>query len=277
MNSVAKIFVSIFIIVVIIMLNSTSLSKLILNENKIILLFVSCLAIYLFIVLIKEIMPYYTNDRNSKEFKNYIKDNISDKIIEKIKNESAYNDIEELRKSLKNAVEHEYVKEKDISMVLMESIDRLDSEIVGLNNKASINLLLGLIFAAIDLIFIFLSCILLDTEDKFHLIQQSSFALSIGFFAFFFLRIYISTLPEIKYYRNEIINFQYKFISIIYSSKNENFNSTILENLISIEKNKILKKGETTAELERNKQNDEFITKYFNLNKDNSPSPKKFK
>lgn len=75
------------------------------------------------------------------------------------------------------------------------------------------------------------------------------------FFAFFFLRLYKITQDDIKYYQNEISNIELKGFAAMtaLASDDTSLLKPIIEQLATTERNFVLKKGETTIGLEREK------------------------
>jgi hypothetical protein len=86
-------------------------------------------------------------------------------------------------------------------------------------------------------------------------VPRISLVLLIEMFAYFFLRLYKSTLTEIKYFQNEITSIEAKYLALIVAAtgKKEEQLSGVLEQLARTERNFILDKGQTTVDLERNR------------------------
>ncbi|MCH7690367.1 MAG: hypothetical protein IIA17_04900, partial [candidate division Zixibacteria bacterium] len=84
-------------------------------------------------------------------------------------------------------------------------------------------------------------------------IPRLSFIVFIEVFAYFFLKLYKASLYDIKFYQNELTNVESKIISLksAFFSKDDGALRTIIEELSRTERNFVLKKGETTVELER--------------------------
>lgn len=81
----------------------------------------------------------------------------------------------------------------------------------------------------------------------------------IEIFAYFFLRLYKIGLDEIKYFQNELTNIESKLIAVEIAllQKDKEMLKSVLDMLLQTERNFILKKGETTVELERAKSESE--------------------
>ena len=69
------------------------------------------------------------------------------------------------------------------------------------------------------------------------------------------VNLYKKSLDDIKYYQNEITNLEAKYLSLDQSKQSGNFKllANALETLNKTERNFILKKDETTIELEKSK------------------------
>ncbi len=82
----------------------------------------------------------------------------------------------------------------------------------------------------------------------------------IEIFAYFFLRLYKDGLSEIKYFQNELTNIEAILMSaeISYLTGDKESLKLTLAVLAKTERNYVLKKGETTVELERAKSDSEM-------------------
>lgn len=83
----------------------------------------------------------------------------------------------------------------------------------------------------------------------------------IEIFAYFFLKLYKIGLNDIKYYQNELTNIESKLVSVevAYITKNDESMKEALKVLVETERNFILKKGESTIELKREKMESDNI------------------
>ena len=74
-------------------------------------------------------------------------------------------------------------------------------------------------------------------------------------FVVYRVNLYKKSLDDIKYYQNEITNLEAKYLSLDQSRQSGNFKllANALETLNKTERNFILKKDETTIELEKSK------------------------
>jgi hypothetical protein len=143
-----------------------------------------------------------------------------------------------------------------------ESINqRIGFEIIRLSKSANINL----IFGSLSTLFAigFLGYEVLYNPVKFneiipllsHYIPRIAIVIFVEVFAFFFLKIYKKNLSDIKYFHNEKTNIDMKLIAIksALATKNETIIQVSIEELAKTERNFILKKGESTIEIEKEK------------------------
>ena len=141
------------------------------------------------------------------------------------------------------------------------SITRLKSEIELLTKRANINLIIGSIItvAALGLLGYFVVKEDFNSPDilnvTLHFIPRLSLVIFIELFSFFFLKLYRTSLSEIKYYQNELTNIetQQLALSTATSFGSEKDISIIINQLCTVERNFKLQKGETTVDLEKNK------------------------
>jgi hypothetical protein len=97
-----------------------------------------------------------------------------------------------------------------------------------------------------------------DAEDfgwrsAVHTVLRVSIALFIKTFAYFFLRLYKTSLEDIKYYQNEMTNIESKGLAFktVVELKNEALIKLAVAALMKTERNFVLKKGDSTLGLER--------------------------
>ena len=89
-----------------------------------------------------------------------------------------------------------------------------------------------------------------------------SLVILIELFAYFFLKLYKSSLSEIKYFQNELSNFEAKYVSlrIAIMDKDRGVFDEVIKTLARTERNYILEKGQSTVGLERAKfDQDHFL------------------
>jgi len=165
---------------------------------------------------------------------------------------------------------HKTPETKDgISVVgrLEEMRDRLQKEIANLRRRGNFNLGLGLAMALVALGLLGWFVFLVAAESKqrsapvpsvdwkeFISVQGMRYSLVVlaGGFSFFFLRLYSSSLDNIRYYQNELTNLELRMTALdIALVKEADVTEKILEALTATERNFVLKQGETTIDLER--------------------------
>jgi hypothetical protein len=90
-------------------------------------------------------------------------------------------------------------------------------------------------------------------KEVVYTVLRISIALFIQTFAYFFLRLYKNSLEDIKYYQNEITNMESKWLALKAASdlKELSLINIAVESLTKTERNFILKKGESTLGMER--------------------------
>ena len=153
------------------------------------------------------------------------------------------------------------------------STGRLNGELTALGRRGNLNLGLGIVTTAVGLglLSYFVVQTAARTEElssfAIHFIPRLSVVLFIEVFAYFFLRLYKATLSEIKYFQNEMTNIESKFAALRTALVLEDHKSiaTVIERLATTERNHLLKKGESTVQLEQQKCEKEFaaeITRY---------------
>ena len=93
-------------------------------------------------------------------------------------------------------------------------------------------------------------------------IPRISLVLLVEVFAYFFLRLYSTNLIGIKFFQNEMTNFESKFLALR-AAEHKNDEASIAEvirQLALTERNIVIQKGQTTVDLERSKAEKETIT-----------------
>jgi hypothetical protein len=177
--------------------------------------------------------------------------------ILKVSSESVY---EETLDKIKKDVGHS-TQLQEVENVFSRTLERLYSEISSLSRRGNLNLSLGILTTIIGLAILGYFVIEIDTipEDKTafiaHFIPRLSLVILIEVFAYFFLRLYKSSLSEIKYFQNEMTNAEAKLVAIKCSIMTSDSESTahVIKALSNTERNAILEKGQTTAEIEKSK------------------------
>lgn len=162
------------------------------------------------------------------------------------------------------------------------TIHRLRSEIADLSKRGRLNLIIGIAITAIGVGVLAYYVLVAPPPDSegydfyYHITTRLSLVLLIEVFAYFFLRLYKASLTEIKYYQNELTNIELIEIAF-YAAADNKFHDDmklVIGELRTTERNKTLEAGQTTVELESQKQKDETM---MSLLKEVAELLKKFK
>lgn len=189
---------------------------------------------------------------------------------------SNYEDISGIINSaINNTITEEFIKSKidafySASAIseakrrgLLEDFDnlnyRINGELTRLRKSATLNLIIGALTTACAIVAlgyeVFNNELEFDktTEILAHYIPRISLIIFLEIFAFFFLKLYKTTLSDIKYFNNEKTNIDFKIISLkaAFDTRDSTLIHTILVQLAQTERNFKLGKGESTVELEK--------------------------
>ena len=166
-------------------------------------------------------------------------------------------------------------------MQLLSSRSRIRGEISRLIKNGNLNLMIALFLTTLAIIILTIYAYTSKYENYelmlVSFVPKLSIAVFIELFAFFFLRMYKSTLDEIKYFQNEITNVEQKIVAVkICLNKSQKDISYVIKELLKVERNFKLAKGESTVEIEKTKI--DFVTKSEMLGFSNKfPREKKIK
>jgi hypothetical protein len=147
----------------------------------------------------------------------------------------------------------------DLQRDLIEFKERLRLEIRGLSLRANTNLAIGSVTTLVAVIVLYITIVSnhINFNDSVSMISyfipRISLVIFIEVFAFFFLKLYKSNLDNVRYYHNEMTNIETRIIALkssIINADKSTINEVIKE-LSKTERNFVIKKGETTIELER--------------------------
>ncbi len=144
---------------------------------------------------------------------------------------------------------------------LDKSSKRVIDEIGRLTKSANVNLIFGSLTTisavAILVVQVFYQELTFKSIPELlsHYLPRLSLIVFVEVFAFFFLRIYKSNLNDIKYFHNEKTNIEQKLLSLKIAALvgNETIIEHVIKELAKTERNFVLKKGESTIELEKEK------------------------
>ena len=147
-----------------------------------------------------------------------------------------------------------------------KTTERLRNEIESLSRRGNLNLIIGSMTAILGLII--LGNMVFGGDFSLHasvtaddylsymgreFMPRLSLVVLIEIFAYFFLRLYKASLEGIKYFQNELTNIESKFIGIegAILSKDIDLKKSAIESFVKTERNFVLKRGESTVELEK--------------------------
>lgn len=160
---------------------------------------------------------------------------------------------------LKSDIE-KFKKSNKISEYHKAFSNRMENEIDRINRRGGVNLIFGFSIAMAGIFYLgyailYKSAATDDIEYLYYMIPRVSFVIVMEVFAYFFLRLYRNGFEEVKYYQNELTNFDSKILGLRFLSEveNEDTKASILKDLINTERNFILNKGQSTVALERYK------------------------
>ena len=144
---------------------------------------------------------------------------------------------------------------------------RLEAETANLGRRGNLNLVIGIFISLIGILFLGWSVInapnlqAAGRDLATYYVPRTTFVVLIELFAFFFLNLYRASLNEIKYFQNELTNVEARILAIettILSNHTDGL-ATIADELMKTERNFLLKMGETTVELEKEKLASGFL------------------
>jgi hypothetical protein len=147
------------------------------------------------------------------------------------------------------------------SQQLVIATQRLSHEISALGRRGNVNLLIGILTTMTGVAV--LAFVVFGEPDVdpgqtwryvMHFVLRLSIALFIETFAYFFLRMYRNNLDDIKYYQNEITNLESKWaLRAANQAADKAMLKNVIDALVKTERNFVLKKGESTYMLERDR------------------------
>lgn len=164
----------------------------------------------------------------------------------------------------------------DIQTAFLKSEERLINEVKALGKRSNINLVIGSVIAIIGWTLLVWFIIDINNKDMQGwemlnaFIPRLTIIIMIEIFSYFFLKLYRESIDRIRYYQNEITNIESKKIAILASviSDKDTTCKSIIESLLTVDRNILLKKGETTIELEKLKIENNSSKNFLNNLKD---------
>lgn len=175
-----------------------------------------------------------------------------------------------VEKNISNSIESSDTRNDDDKISYFKNFDmifdltrkRLKKEIILINRRNDTNLIIGILASVAAISTLSLAIFYPDDTSTLHgihfflhIAMRISIAVFIEIFAYFFLKLYKNGLDEMRYYQNEITNIDMKWsaLHVAYNSNENDFVEEPIKSLSSTERNFILKKGETTIGLEKEK------------------------
>lgn len=167
----------------------------------------------------------------------------------------------------------------EIKHTFLASEERIKTEIQNLKRRATINLSLGVTLScAALLVFFFLVYNEKPDEDYqkvfLHFASRVGLVVFVELLAYFFLKLYKSTLTSVQYYHNELTNIETRKIAAIVAIKHckEDKIWQTVEYLLKVERNVLVKDKETTIQMEMlklqsEKDNSDLLSMQGLLNK----------
>jgi len=194
-------------------------------------------------------------------------------LITTIKNRLEAESADQVLATIQSRVEERVVQEsrsKNLERQFSGSLERLTREIAALSRRGNLNLVLGIMTTVVGLgilgYYVFYDQASGQNPWLFtsHFLPRLTLVIFIEIFAYFFLRLYKSSLIEIKYFQNEMTNLESRFIALVIAlevSEAPTLDSVIIE-LGKTERNHVLQKGQTTLRLERAKADKDILSDF---------------
>lgn len=159
----------------------------------------------------------------------------------------------------------------EIKHSFLASEERINNEIKNLKRRATVNLSWGVVLSSAALLFFFFLIyneeIGKNLEQVFlHFVPKLGLVVFVELLAYFFLRLYKTSLVSIQYYHNELTNIETKKIAAIVAVKHcdEAKIWQTVECLLKVERNVLLKGKETTIQMEMLKMQNEYDNNMIN-------------
>lgn len=179
-------------------------------------------------------------------------------VSESLKSQAAQDVLSRIREQI-NAEEAEGAALKVVRAQSEQTIDRLRQELFSLTKRANLNLSIGIVTTLTGLLLLGMFVLqdpLAPTDATAFVIgfvPRISLVVLIEVFAYFFLRLYKSTLAEIKYFQNEVTSMEAKFLALTVATRSGSPEhlAKVIDHLSQAERNFILTKDQTTVDLER--------------------------
>lgn len=192
---------------------------------------------------------------------------LAEALKKKISAEAGNSLISDLQKKVTEEVITQ-THEREIARNFEETRNRLSLEIAALGRRGNLNLILGIVTTVSGLIllamFVFTQIEMPKEAVPFamHFLPRLTLVLFIEIFAYFFLRLYKSSLAEIKYFQNELTNVEQKHVALITVIKygESAVRNEVISKFASTERNHVLEKEQTTVALEKSRIEKESLS-----------------
>ena len=186
--------------------------------------------------------------------------------------------VDHLRDGIRQAATKEFLEgirdsvkgrefESVLEMLHERTVDRLSNELFALSRRGTLNLLLGMVMAVVGMLLLGYFIIAQSLNQPSpglsldYFVPRMSLVVFTEVFAYFFLRLYSNTLVEIKYFQNEITNIEARFLALraaLHTGPAESLVG-VIRRIARTERNFVLEKGQTTAEIEHLKTEKQTI------------------
>jgi len=159
------------------------------------------------------------------------------------------------------------------------SLSRLSQQIEVLGSRANLNLVVGISFNLVGLVALWstffsdeIPASVMESgvaqqwlQVSFYYLPRLSLALIVEFIGFFFLRLYLRTLVDIRYSQNELTNVELKLLALTVALQREDKRSiaTILDELGGTERNAVIGKNQTSLEIEKERAQSDVYRRIF--------------
>ena len=188
------------------------------------------------------------------------KESLIETLTEALKQEAAQDVLSKLEKKLQEQAE-EVAALALISRQRGETIGRLREELYSLSKRGNLNLSIGIATTLAGLLLLGMFVLQEPAAPMdpavfaMGFLPRLSLVILIEVFAYFFLRLYKTTLIEIKYFQNEVTSMEAKFLALTVATKTGDTShlARVVDHWAQIERNFILSKDQTTLDLERSK------------------------
>ena len=202
---------------------------------------------------------------SSRDLRESDRERLVARLQERINNAASEELLDGIRKSITESNVHFELK-KELKQRHENTVSRLGEELRALSRRGNVNLSLGITTAIVGMVILgtFLFTLppaddALDFAESF--LPRISLVILIEVFAYFFLRLYSNSLIEIKYFQNEITNIESKTMALLAATHpgNEKSMKDVIVRLSQTERNYVLRKGQTTVDVERFKMEKETV------------------